>query len=232
MEKIVVKTKINMWAAVGDKEKIVFDTFDFAPDQVAAIDRLIRHNKEDKVSMTIEPENKQLQFGTVESNVRLVSMNCMGKGQKIKIADFKSSDERASTLKRMVESETVVIITIEQIQGGLFDDKENRPGLDDNQPDPQEDIEIKTPKKWGVRCLIKIGTFEERWRYGYCIKIGNVDKVEEMKASADYSDLHTCCEHLLDTLYKFINEQGGFKQSKSLKKKILDAVEKYQLDNS
>ena len=137
MEKIAVKTKINFLTFAGETEKIGFNVLDFAPDQVAAIDRLIRNNKEDPVRLTIEPENKQLQYAPIVSHVRLVSMNCMGTGQKIKIADFKSTDDRATTLKRLVTSGTQVVVTIEPVQGRMFDEtkaSDERRVTSDNYP--------------------------------------------------------------------------------------------------
>jgi hypothetical protein len=120
MEKIATRTKILVWAVVGDKERIDFDLCDFSPDQVGALDRLIRADGEAAIRLTIEPEQKKLQIAALVSTVRLVSLSCRTKGQKIRIAGFKSPDERATALKRLSAADTPILLTIEEVQRSLF----------------------------------------------------------------------------------------------------------------
>lgn len=118
MERIASKTKIVQWAVMGEKEKIEFDLCDFSPEQVAALERLVRH-PDDKVRATIAVEQKKLQIADITSGVRIVSIALRAGGQKIKLADFHSPDERATSLKRLSTNETPVTLTIEAIQGEL-----------------------------------------------------------------------------------------------------------------
>jgi len=122
MERIACKTKIIQWAVVGEKEKIEFDLCDYSPDQVAALERLVRH-PDDKVRATIAVEQKKLQIADIASSARIVSIALRAGGQKIKLADFKSPDERAVSLKRLSGNETPVLLAIEPIEQDLpFDE--------------------------------------------------------------------------------------------------------------
>lgn len=128
MDKIATKTRIAAWVVVGNREKIDFDLCDFSPDQVAALDRVIRSESDGHLALTIEPEQKKLQIPAITSTVRLVSLSCRTKGQKLKVAEFKSPDERATALKRMSAADTPVILTLEEAdakagQGKLFGEK-------------------------------------------------------------------------------------------------------------
>jgi hypothetical protein len=123
IEKIAVKTKIVRWSVLDGKELLDFDVLDFSPEQVGYIERIIRE-KDNSVNIIIEPEQKKLQFAGIKSNIRLVSMTCRENGQRLKIADFYSPDERATGIKKIIMAETPVLVTIEIQQGKLFN-KEN-----------------------------------------------------------------------------------------------------------
>ena len=116
--KIQSMTTIRQWAMVEDKEKIDFELLDFSPEQVAQLDRWVRH-PEDKLQLTIEAEQKKLQLGAVTSLVRLVSSASRAGGQKVKVAGFTTTDSRAQAMKALVKSCTPVMVTFEQVQGRL-----------------------------------------------------------------------------------------------------------------
>jgi hypothetical protein len=119
MDQIATKTKLLRWDCIGDKEKIDLEVCDFSPDQVGRLDRLLRAGEKERVRLTIEPEQKKLQLGTIVCPVRLVSLSCRPGGQKLKVSGFHSPDERAITLKRLAANETPILVTIEEIQQGL-----------------------------------------------------------------------------------------------------------------
>lgn len=102
----------------------------------------------------------------------------------------------------------------------------------DSHGEEPQDIDLKLPKNWPVKCFIKIGKVDGCWRYGYYIKAGNLEDVREIDKCADFAKLKDCCDALLDNMNGFIDDQKNFKYSKSLKKKIESAVERYQLNNS
>jgi len=119
MDKIASKTKIAAWSCLpGQKEKIEFDLFDFAPDQIASLDRWLRAEKP-QVRMTVSVEQKKLQIDDITAVVRLVNVSLRTGGQKIKVADFKSPAERAQTLKNLVQNETPVLVTVCEYQASL-----------------------------------------------------------------------------------------------------------------
>ena len=119
MDVIATKTKVLSWACVGAKEKIDLEVCDFSPDQVGALDRLLRTGKDERVRVTIEPEQKKLQIPPVACPVRLVSLSCRPGGQKIKLAEFRTPDDRATAMKRLIANETPVVLSIEEIQKQL-----------------------------------------------------------------------------------------------------------------
>jgi len=254
MDKIAVKTKITEWGTVGEKEKISFELLDFSPAQVAKIDRAIRNNGEDKYRMTIEPEQKQLQFAPVVSEVRLVSMNCMSGGQKLKIADFSSHDNSAKAIKAMVQAGTQVVITFEEIQGKLFGETEDkeRPGLDDNQPDPGDEsrgirddfevnengvitnpqvITVKLPKNYGTMCVMSLGKSNDNWYFGYDLSIGH--EANGSPCSNDGGEnIYTALMSAKNEIYEFIDRQKTFKYAKQAKKKIEKAIDNWLFENA
>jgi hypothetical protein len=142
--KVEVKTNIAEWGQSGEKEKIVFANLDFAPDQVADIDRIIRKNGDNNtIRLTIEPVQKRLGIKPIVSRVKLVSMSCRAAGQRIKISEFKSPDERAESLKRLVNTDTQVLLTMEDEQGDLFGDKATE-GTEDTEKITQPSVEDET----------------------------------------------------------------------------------------
>jgi len=203
MERIASKTKITQWAVVGEKEKIEFDLCDFSPEQVAALERFVRH-PDDHVRVSIECEQKKLQIAAIQSPVRIVSIALRAGGQKIKLADFHSPDERATALKRLSANETPVIVTIEPIQGEL-------PFA---APPPAEEAgetdEVVADEAWwpvAERTLTCKGLKQAKveldiqqrgddWRIGYRARLGNFH-IEEAAADAlDYRGLAPALENL------------------------------------
>jgi len=172
MEKITTKTRILLWGVVGDKEKIDFELCDFSSDQVGDLDRLVRADGENKVRMTIEPEQKALQIGDITCDVGLVSLSCRGKGQKLKVRGFKSPDERAAALKRMAGADTPILLTIGEIQGSLFEKQETT-----NQTtavgDQNQEIELKIKGIKGAKGLVSLRCYGGQWQGGYALQLGN-----------------------------------------------------------
>jgi len=119
--KVQTRTKISAWAVIGEKEKINLDLCDFSPEQVAELDRLIRADGENKVEITIEPEQKKLQIEPIRSVVKLVSLACRTGGQKLTVSGFRSPDERATAIKRLSAAETPILLTVQEVQMTMFD---------------------------------------------------------------------------------------------------------------
>jgi hypothetical protein len=143
IDKIAVKTKVVKWSVLDGKELLDFDVLDLSPDQVGKIERIIRE-KDNSVNITIEPEQKKLQLAGIISAVRLVSLICREKGQRLKIAEFKSPDERATDMKKIISAETPVILTIEIKQNKLFDEQKkdiNQKPEDDFDPASEQSAE-------------------------------------------------------------------------------------------
>jgi hypothetical protein len=177
MQRIVTKAKIVLWCVVGDKEKIDFSLCDFSAEQVAALDRIVRA-KDEKVRLTIEPEQRKLQIAPIESMVRIVSMACRSGGQKIKIADFTSPDSRAESLKRMSGAETPLTLTLEPVQGHLpfaeDDAGEGDPSL------PGTPIRtLKFPGMRKVGASIALRQDGPRWQADYTVRMGNYEIASE-----------------------------------------------------
>lgn len=176
---VTTKTKVLAWGIKGDKEKLDLDVCDFAPDQVAELDRMLRCGKDTKVRLAIEPEQKKLQIPPLACSVRLVSMSCRPGGQKIKVADFKTPDDRAVAVKRLVANETPVVITITEIERSLpFG--EGKSNAADSTPASlgetphQEPLKIKCKgmKNAGVEgAVVCLGP--GAWRCRYTARLGN-----------------------------------------------------------
>jgi hypothetical protein len=158
-EKIAVKTKVVRWSVLDGKELLDFDVLDLSPDQVGSLERIIRE-KDNSVNITIEPEQKKLQLAGITSAVRLVSLMCREKGQRLKIADFKSPDERATGMKKIISAETPVLVTIEIKQTKLFDEQKAEdafdPGVEPSAPETAtaENASFEKPKR-GRRKKVK-----------------------------------------------------------------------------
>ncbi len=238
--KIAVKTKINEWGAAGDREKIVFDLLDLSPDQVGDIDRAIRHNSEDPVRMTIEPVQKKLQIPPIISQVRLVSMNCMTGGQKLKIADFKSPDERATAMKRLTASDTQIKLILEDVQGKLFDDQKDQKQIDFDKADYTVNknnvvenpsvLEVKLPKSYGTKISIKWARIEGKFFIGLDIenrKSGTGFPIStEDVSNPPFDSLSDALITAQDKICAFIKE-NKFKHDKQIRTKVIKAVENY-----
>lgn len=242
--KIAVKTKITEWGTVGDKEKISFELLDFSPDQVADIDRLIRNNNEDPVRMTIEVIQKKLEILPIESQVRLVSMNCMSGGQKLKIADFKSPDTRATALKRMVNTDTQIILTIEAVQGNLFNDTD-RPdqqsaasAADDEKTEDfkvndngvienPKQITVNFPKTYKTTCVISYA-FSDEWYSGYDINVSHFGEyLPVSKNHLRFDTLEEALENAQLQVCEWIENQPKYKYKKQAQTAVIKAVEKF-----
>ncbi len=148
---------------------------------MADLDRLVRADGDAKVRLTIEPEQKKLQIGPITSAVRLVSVSCRTKGQKIKVADFKSPDERATAIKRMCAADTPVLLSIEEIDGQLFGGRETAKGenhaknqskVRDDGGDKKENIDLKFQGLRGCKASISLLRRDDHWHAGYSICLG------------------------------------------------------------
>jgi len=233
---IAVKTTIISWMVVGEKERIVFDKLDFSPDQVSQIDRLIRHNDQDKARLTIEPVQKQLQFKPIEAIVRIVNMNCTNGGQKIKIADFISSDESARALKAMVAAATQVMVTIEQIQEHLFEEGDSHqpsgissePKQVTGYPECPETITVKLPKTYNCECRITIAKDGDGYSGNFYLKIGNYQTTEtsEIWGTTQRQALQDAKNDIFESI-----DNHGHKNEKQLKKKIEKAIDEWVFEN-
>jgi len=235
--KIAVKTKITEWGAAGDKEKISFDILDFSPDQVGDIDRLIRNNSEDPVSLSIEPIQKKLQIAPIVSQVRLVSMNCMTGGQKLKIADFKSPDERATAMKRLTASDTQITLTLEDVQGKLFDEQKETNKIDFDKADYKvnengvvvnpKQIIVNFPKGYNTTCTISYA-FSEKWFSGYDIKIGHIGSESWVDTNdPGFVNLNAALDNASVKIFDFIEAQKKYKYKKQAATAVIKAVENY-----
>ena len=234
MDKITSKTKIILWGIVGEKERIDFDLCDFSPDQVGDLDRLVRADGEAKVRLTIEPEQKKLQIAPITSAVRIVSLSIRTKGQKIKIADFKSPDERATSIKRMCAADTPVNLILEEIEGQLFGGKRATEPTKTAQRARKDDCDEKIPLKFkglrGCKGLIRTIREQGEWLVGYELQVGNLCKhvfpggiprptrAEALQAAK--SELQAWCEE--------VEPAGNADAKRSMKRRLTSVCE--QLD--
>lgn len=196
-EVIATKTKILAWAVVGDKERIDFDLCDFSPDQVAGLDRLIRAEGENKVELSIEPEQKKLQIAPIVSTVRLVSLACRTKGQKLKIAEFKSPDERATAIKRMSGADTPLLLSIRELQKGMFDGSHMPSGSHAEKSEGHEVLTFKASgmKKAGVTIYLH-RRGDGSYGGGFEWALGNYGGSKKSEDTAWYDTKAYCLEDL------------------------------------
>lgn len=231
MQGIATKTKILAWSIVGEKEKIDFELCDFSPDQVAALERFVRH-PDDKVRVTLEPEDKKLQIEAITSGVRIVSIALRAQGQKIKLADFHSPDTRAQALKRLSANETPIVLTIEPIQGQLFDEKSSNPSsvtrdpeknsdpspvprdLDDesrttsDETTPWRTVLEDTFKAKGLKqatVVLTLQTDGAFWRCGYTGRLGNFTTEEHAGDADSFATREICLENTRAELRLWLN---------------------------
>lgn len=178
-EVITTKTKLLIWACVGDKEKIDLDLCDFSPEQVGKLDRLLRAGSDAKVRLSIEPEQKKLQIAPITCAVRLVSLSCRGGGQKIKVAEFHSPDDRATALKRLAANETPITISIEEMQKGLpfgSDQKPQGQVAETPRDGGGEVPRVFEPKLKGLKnCHLIVVVLQDKSAFAgsYDVKLGN-----------------------------------------------------------
>lgn len=255
MEKIAVKTKIKKLELGCRKQNIEFKAFDMTSRQVANVDKIIRNNDNEYIRLTIEPEIERMEIEPIVSVVKLVAMECAGKGQHIKIAGFKSAGDKLDQINNYINNESDVVITFEQTQEKLIDEtpiekntesssqagstmgesedyEDSELNTQNSELSSPRDIELKLPPKWGARCYIKIGKVGLNWKYGFIIKIGNVDKSDAFDTSVEYDTLEDCIYNLKQELDAFIDAQENFKQTKPLKKKIEKAIEDWIIENN
>lgn len=246
MEKIAVKTKIKTLELGCRKQHIEFKAFDMTSRQVANVDKIIRNNENEYIRLTIGPEVERMDIEPIVSVVKLVAMECAGKGQHIKIAGFKTSGDKLDIINQYINSEADVLVTFEQTQEKLIDETpedttDSTPSTNSGQADspqagdPQEqakDIELKLPKTWGTQCMITIDSEDGKYRAGYTLKIGHVVDSELLKDSPEYYEADSCMKNIKNHMFAFIDAQENFKHSKPLKKKIEAAVEKWMLENT
>lgn len=245
MEKIAVKTKIKKLELGCRKQNIEFKAFDMTSRQVANVDKIIRNNDNEYIRLTIEPEIERMEIEPIVSVVKLVAMECAGKGQHIKIAGFKAAGDKLDQINNYINNESDVIITFEQTQEKLIDETpkdigDGGQGIGDSESEDSKDSELSTqnselsspkdielnlPPKWNTHCYIKIGSVGEYWQYGFIIKIGNVEKAAAFDDPVEYDTLEDCIYNLKQELDAFIDARENFKQIKPLKKKIEKAIE-------
>ncbi|MEN6335292.1 MAG: hypothetical protein ABFE01_13665, partial [Phycisphaerales bacterium] len=187
---VTTKTKILAWGVAGEKEKLDLDLCDFSADQVGELDRLIRADGDDKVKITLTPEQKKLQIEPITSTVKLVSMSCRTKGQKLRVSGFHSPDERAPAIKRMSAADTPILLTISEIQPAMFGRTksaiENTGNIERaanwEKPDGTAETQIPHSELIEVKCKglklasAKIDLVYEgpgQWRSGYTARLGN-----------------------------------------------------------
>lgn len=257
MEKIAVKTKIKLWAVVGKQQKIVFKSFDMTSRQVGNLDKLIRNNKDEHVKLSINPDDNHLDIPAIESAVKLLGMECTGKGQHLKVSGFRCVEDKLDVLKQYIENESEIIITFEQSQEKMFDETPEEPcdetresyddpdSLDDYDDKPvakeyivnengvitnPEVIKFKLPKKYNASVEIKIGKSNNIWYYGYDITIGN----EGVGVPCDIhgtSQLDLAVGYAIDMIIRYIECREGFKFFKQTKKIIEKTVEDWKFEN-
>jgi len=190
MQRIATETKILSWSVVGEKEKIEFELCDFSPDQIGKLERFVRH-PDDQVRVTLEPKDKKLQIEPITSGVRIVSIALRAAGQKLKLAEFHSPDSRAQALKRLSANETPITLTIEPIQGHLFEGPDNNhaatqatqateatePERDPQTPSDEWHTELEeTFKAKGLKqasATLTLQTDGGFWRCGYAARLGH-----------------------------------------------------------
>ena len=258
METIELKTKIKKLEIGCRKQHIEFKAFDMTSRMVSNVDKLIRNNDTEYVKMTIGPENEKLDIEPIVSVVKLVAMECAGKGQHIKIAGFRTSGNKFDIINNYINCESDVSVTFEQTQEKMIDETPEETvdrvqGIGDNDSDllvcyegnsstglgqasdGPKDIELKLPPKWGVKVYIKFDKFEvgkiEYWQYGFVVKIGNIEKAGSFDECGHYEKLNDCTYNLKQELESFIDAQENFKQAKPLKKKIEKALEDFKFEN-
>ncbi len=153
MEKIVLKTKIKTLGLGCRKQHIEFKAFDMTSRLVANVDKMIRNNDNEYIRLTINPESEGLGIEPIVSVVKLVAMECAGKGQHIKIAGFKASGDKLDVINQYINSESDVMITFEQTQEKLIEEtpdetadseqgignSDDSDGFDDNKPGAPSD---------------------------------------------------------------------------------------------
>ncbi|MEN6336622.1 MAG: hypothetical protein ABFE13_24825 [Phycisphaerales bacterium] len=179
---VTTKTKILAWAVAGEKEKLDLDLCDFSADQVGELDRLIRADGDDKVRITLAPEQKKLQIEPITSVVKLVSMSCRTKGQKLRISGFHSPDERATAIKRMSAADTPILLTITEIQPTMFG--KAKPVTEDTEK------QIPHSDSFAIKCKglklaeLTVDLIYEgpgQWRSGWLARLGNYTQEHDAK---------------------------------------------------
>lgn len=255
MEKIAVKTKIKKLELGCRKQNIEFKAFDMTSRQVANVDKIIRNNDNEYIRLTIEPEIERMEIEPIVSVVKLVAMECAGKGQHIKIAGFKAAGDKLDQINNYINNESDVIITFEQTQEKLIDEtpiEENTESssqagstmgesedYEDSELNTQnselsspKDMELKLPPKWNTHCLITIESSNGKFQAGYTLKIGNMIDSQLVKDSPEYYELNSCLTNIKNHMFAFIDAQENFKQTKPLKKKIEKAIEDFKFENN
>ena len=219
MQRIATETKILSWSVVGEKEKIEFELCDFSPDQIGKLERFVRH-PDDKVRVTLEPKDRKLQIEPITSGVRIVSIALRAAGQKLKLAEFHSPDSRAQALKRLSAYETPITLTIEPVQGHLFDGPDHNHGateaIENTEPErePQTAADDwhtqleETFKAKGLKqasATLTLQTDGALWRCGYAARMGHFT-TEEHAADADgHATRAQCLERTRVTLLQWLD---------------------------
>jgi hypothetical protein len=243
--KAAVKTYIEEWSVSEGKEKLVFPKLDFSPDQVGNLDRILRDG-ENMVTLTIKVVKKKLQIEPVDSQVHIISMNCMNGGQKLKISGFKSPDSRAVAMKSLADTKEPVMITIEDKQGKLpynvdksTDTKSGGQKEFEIDPEPNEHgvfekpnvIEVKLPKSYGIKVSLSWVKYQNKFYIGHDIlhtRFGG-SKPVSLKG-VPFSSLTIALGAFLSSesdVNRIINDALNYKYKKQVKSRITETIEKY-----
>lgn len=248
MENIEFKAQIAELGVKCLERKIEFKFIRMTTRQVGLVAKLKRENKKERVKMTIEPVNKDLEIKPIVSPVFINNIGENDKGTYFKVSGFILPENQILDAVRYIDSKADIILVLEPLQEKIKTDSESdsmfdesEPGFDDNnsggpadkftdEPDPL-DINLKIPPKWNSQCHIKIGKVGKNWKYGYIIKIGNVESSEPFDECIEYDDIGDCIYNLKQQINTFIDGQKNFNQSNALKKKIEKAIEDWIFEN-
>ena len=227
--KIASDTTIKQWS-VKDVEQIQFELCDFSPDQVGAMERLIRH-PEDKVELTIAVKQKSLGIAAIKSMIKLKGCSLHPGGQKIEIAKF-TSGKRTEDLKALVQNATPVTITITQVQGAV--PAATKPA-DDDEPllgPPTETIserlEVTLPRRFAAKVVVTLFQYDEGiWECVAAIQIPHADAVvrgQLMDDGLTYNNRADALEAIDVAIAKWLRTQTQYDRAQQLEQKVKAAI--------
>jgi len=230
--KIASDTTIKQWS-VKDVEQIQFELCDFSPDQIGAMERLIRH-PEDKVELSIAVKQKSLGIAAIKSMIKLKGCSLQPGGQKIEIGKF-TSGERTEDLKALVQNATPVTITITQVQGAV--PAATKPADDDepllgHQTEPRaERLEVTLPRAYGAKVAINLLQHDDgTWECVAAIQIPYADTVvrgELMEQDLGYNNRTDALEAIDVAIAQWVRRQEQYDRRLPLEQKVKAAIGKW-----